>query len=177
MNSSSNPKQEKSFKWPVVSRLTLNGDAQQVWQLISSPGILEKCNPFCRKNIVKEWQGVGSRDTIYYYSGVVIDRHFTKWIEGVGYDIEAKERKGHKSNVLWRISPKENGKSELSIEIQPHHLQHIPIVKRWFIHHFYFQPIAKQYVSKVLQGFDWYLTTGEFVKQNQFGSHQWFSMS
>ena len=173
MNTSSEDKE--IFRWPVSSKRQMNAEVEQLWTIISSPGNLEVCHPFCRSNPVEQWPGVGSRDSVYYYSGLVLYRQFTGWIDGVGYDLEIGKSQGSKSTVSWRISPTGYGKSVLSITIQPYNLQHMPLVKRWFRHYTYLRPVLRNYLSSVLLGFDWYITTGKRVKRNQFGPHQWFS--
>jgi hypothetical protein len=35
--------------------------------------------------------------------------------------------------------------------------------------------MIKSYLSSVLRGFEWYVTRGVPVSDNQFGSHRWFS--
>ena len=168
-------KTTQKFYWPVTNQRHINTDAKQLWSLISKPGNLETCHPFCCSNPVQVWPGVGSRDSVYYYSGLALHRQFTQWIDGVGYDLEIGKNQGKKSFVSWRIASVGDGKSSLSITIQPYDLQHLPIIKRSFRHFTYLRPILKSYLASVLLGFDWYITTGTPVKRNQFGSHQWFS--
>ena len=60
----------------------------EVWNVISAPGHLELVHPFCESNVVVEWPGETSIDQIRYRSGNGYDRRFTRWIDGVGYDLE-----------------------------------------------------------------------------------------
>ena len=173
MNLSSENNQK--FRWSVANKLEINANADEVWKTISTAGNLANCHPFCRKNPVKQWGGVGSQDSIFYYSGLVLYRNFTHWIDGVGYDLEIAERKGNNmSRVSWRIFPK-GDKSELLMAIQPYHLQDMLLIPRWFAHYSYLRPTVKKYIISVLKGFDWYISTGKPVDRNQFGSHKWFS--
>ena len=93
---------KSQFKWSITFKKTIAASAQDVWNIISSPGNLEDFHPFCESNPVEKWPGVGSRDTIHYYSGWVLQREFTNWIDGVGYDLTIGRDGGRKSFVSWR---------------------------------------------------------------------------
>jgi len=166
---------KSQFKWSITFKKTIAASAQDVWNIISSPGNLEDFHPFCESNPVEKWPGVGSRDTIHYYSGWVLQREFTNWIDGVGYDLTIGRDGGRKSFVSWRIAQKQKDLSILSISIFPHILQNIPLAVRWIPHIIYIHPSMKKYLESVVNGFDWFITTGKPVSKNQFGSHSWFS--
>ena len=165
----------KNFKWPVVLSKEIHVPADRLWETISMPGNLEYCHPYCTRNTVIEWPGINSRDVLEYQNGFTLVRQFYKWIEGVGYDLEIGRAGGRKSKVSWRIKAKSPKSSELTIAIYPHVLQNMPLIIRWAAHYFRVRPKLKKYLSSVLQGFDWYLSTVEKVKPNQFGKHEWFS--
>ena len=59
------------FRWPVSVSRKIEASPQRIWFAITKPGNLEDCHPFCKKNPVYEWPGVGSKDVIHYYSGWV----------------------------------------------------------------------------------------------------------
>ena len=65
-----------NFKWSVSASREIKASAECVWSAISKPGNLEDCHPFCEKNPVYDWPGVGSRDAVYYYSGWILQREF-----------------------------------------------------------------------------------------------------
>ena len=141
----------------------------QVWELISRPGILVDFHPFCQGNPVDRWPGVGSRDTIHYYSGLIIIREFNTWLEGIGYDLTASDQDQLHFKVSWRISSTENDHSLLTITIKQVVGQHSERrVKQ-------FSRLLDKYLIQVGQGIDYYLRTGERVTRNQFGSHRLFS--
>ena len=48
--------QVKDLNWPVKISTTVHASAREVWQLISTPGNLEKFHPYCAKNPVKHWK-------------------------------------------------------------------------------------------------------------------------
>lgn len=139
------------------------------------PGNLEPCHPFCGENPVFAWPGDDSRDEIRYLSGLVLERRFARWIEGVGYDLEVLRRGDGMSFVSWRIAPKPNGESELRITLYPYLLLAWPVVLRWFPHRLRVRPMLERYLMSVVGGFEWYVTRGEAVPRNHFGSHPWFS--
>ena len=41
--------QVKDLNWPVKISTTVHASAREVWQLISTPGNLEKFHPYCAK--------------------------------------------------------------------------------------------------------------------------------
>jgi hypothetical protein len=127
-------------------------------------------------NPVDEWPGVGSRDTINYYSGWVLYRKFFNWIDGVGYDLTIGREGGRNSYVSWRITEEQENVSTLSITIFPHILQNIPVAIRWVPHIISIRPSLHSYLESVVKGFEWFITTGKPVVKNQFGSHRWFSV-
>lgn len=163
------------FRWPVAVTEPIAAPREKVWEVISSPGNLEPCHPFCAKNPVHVWPGDASRDEIHYLSGWVFERRFRTWIEGVGYDLEIGRADGRKSFVSWRIMPMGEGGSTLRIAVYPHVLQDLPVAIRWLPHLLRVRPMLRVYLSSVTQGFEWYITRGEPVPRNQFGSHPWFS--
>lgn len=163
------------FKWPIKVSKVIDASPKRIWSVISSPGNLEDCHPFCESNPVGKWQGVGSRDTIHYYSGWVLQREFVNWIDGVGYDLIIGRAGGRKSYVSWRIKEGQDNRSALTITIYPHALQNVPIAIRWIPHITYIHPSLKKYLESVTLGFDWFITTGKPVSKDQFGSHRWFS--
>jgi hypothetical protein len=153
----------------------MGAPADDVWSVISSPGNLESCHPFCRRNPVESWPGVGSRDSIEYYSGWVLERHFTTWLDGVGYDLEIGRKGGRRSAVSWRIRKVDDENCALWITIYPVALQHLPVMIRWFPHLTVMRPMLRSYLVSVLRGFEYKVTTGQPVRPNQFGHHRWFS--
>lgn len=163
------------FRWPVVAEMTIAASAYDLWEVVSSPGNLELCHPFCSRNPVISWPGSGSRDEVHYLNGLVFERRFCRWIDGTGYDLEIGTRGGRRSFVSWRIQPASECKSKLRIAVYPHVLQQIPVMVRWVPHLLKVRPMLQQYLSSVVKGFDWYLTRGEAVPRNQWGSHPWFS--
>ena len=173
MKSFENPK--PGFKWPVSAELPIAAEAEKLWDVISMPGNLELCHPFCAKNPVQVWPGDGARDEIHYLSGWVFERHFCRWIDGVGYDLEIGRSGGPTSFVTWRVKPHDNRSCTLRIVIYPYLLQHVPQAIRWVPHVVYVAPMLRSYLSSVLRGFEWYVIRGVPVPRNQFGVHRWFS--
>lgn len=164
-----------TFRWPISVTRKISAPPEKVWDVISSRGNLAYCHPFCEKNPVEKWPGVGAHDSVHYYSGLVYVRDFTRWFEGVGYDIEVGRKNGRTSLVSWRVRPERDSESSLTITIKSHAYQQIPLVLRWFPHHFRLRPMLRSYLSAVLKGFEYYIVTGQPVQRNQFGSHSLFS--
>lgn len=163
------------FKWPIGVVQPIKAPAREVWRVISTPGNLEQCHPFCRENPVQVWPGEDSRDEVHYLSGWIYMRIFCRWIEGVGYDLKIGREGGGQSFVSWRIKPIDDHNCSLRITVYPHTFQNLPAAMRWVPHALYIRPKLRSYLSSVTRGFEWVLTRGEPVPRDQFGKHPWFS--
>ena len=163
------------FKWPVAVVQPIAAPAKIVWETISTPGNLELCHPYCKRNPVQVWRGPDSRDEVHYFSGWIYERRFRRWSEGTGYDLEIGRPGGGTSYVSWQISPADDRNCTLSITVYPHVLQKIPVVVRWLPHVIRLRPMLKKYLESVTKGFEWYVTRCKPVSRDQFGRHPWFS--
>ena len=83
-----------NFHWSVKGNLKIQGPSSKIWEVISSKSNLELFHPFCDKNPVSKWPGQNSCDTIYYYSGLVLERKFVNWISNQGYDLFIGKKNG-----------------------------------------------------------------------------------
>ena len=166
---------KSGFKWPVTVEQVIAAPAHEVWNVISRPGSLEMCHPFCARNPVRLWSGADSRDEVHYLSGWVYERRFHQWLEGTGYDLEILKCGDALASVSWRISPIDEQICKLRITIYPYVLQKYPVVVRWLPHSLRLRPMLSTYLESVLKGFEWYITRSEPVPRNQFGKHPWFS--
>jgi hypothetical protein len=164
------------YRWPVAVAQPIAAPADRVWEVISTPGNLERCHPFCTENPVQVWPGERSRDEVHYLSGWVLERRFCRWIEGLGYDLEISRRGGRTSFVSWRIQSVDDHDCILRIAIYPGVLQDLPAAVRWLPHLVRLRPMLRRYLSSVVRGFEWYVLRGTAVPRNQFGSHPWFSV-
>tara|TARA_B110000438_G_C15798296_1_gene643866 strand:+ start:1293 stop:1829 length:537 start_codon:yes stop_codon:yes gene_type:complete len=162
-------------KRPIKFRKLMNAPADLVWNIISEPGNLQKCHPFCKQNPTIEWPGDNSKDEIHYLNGWIFERRFVHWIDHVGYDLFIGRKGGKSSLVSWRIEPINNQECFLSISIYMYKLDFIPKGFRWISRIIYVQPLLKKYLLSVTGGFEYYLQTGKPVLDNHFGSHPWFS--
>ena len=163
------------FKWPVAVVQRIAAPADKVWDTISMPGNLEPCYPFCAKNPVEVWPGPEARDQVHYLNGLVYERRFCSWIEGIGYDLNIGRRGGRSSFVSWRIQPIDPGQTNLRISVYPYVIQNLPVAIRWLPHIMRIRPLLRRYLASVTKGFEWYVTRNEPVPRNQFGPHPWFS--
>ncbi len=167
----------KKYLKPVSRSIKIDANTTQIWELISKPGNLELCHPFCESNPVEKWLGNNSIDYVNYYNGVKFQRIFTDWIDGHGYDLLIGTLNGCKSKVLWRIHNSNKSYSELQITIysHSHSISKYPYFLKPFIYSFYIKPMLRKYLSSVLKGCQWYIMQGKLVQKNQFGVHKWFS--
>ena len=110
----------------------VHAGADRMWQVISTPGYLEPCHPFCERNPVRRWPGDDAEDTIHYYGGRVVQRRFTEWLEGTGYDLVVVDNVGvEQARVRWRIEPESNAACRLTVSLHVLFLDHLPDVVRW----------------------------------------------
>ena len=167
--------EQPTFKWPVFAEQAIAASSSSVWNAISTPGNLELCHPFCASNPVQKWPGPDSVDEVHYLSGWVYVREFCNWTDGIGYDLNIGRKGGGQSFVSWRISEIDENNCTLSITVQPHALQTLPVAIRWLPHFARLRPALQRYLDSVVRGFEWYVTRGIAVPRNQFGRHPWFS--
>jgi hypothetical protein len=165
----------RDFKWPCSVEREIAAPAHQVWSVISRPGNLESCHPFCKRNPVGVWPGSRSRDEVHYLNGLVFERRFRYWNEGLGYDLEIGRKDGGQSWVSWRVTAIDEGRCALRITVYPFVLQGLPIVIRWPVHVLWLHPLLSKYLDSVVRGFDWYIIHRRAVPKNAFGKHPWFS--
>lgn len=154
---------------PITHSQSVSVPRDTVWKEISKPSNLVDFHPFCESNPVEVWPGVGSRDKIYYYSGLILVRDFTAWFEGTGYDLSASAENGMQFKVSWRITTEMNESSALNLTIRQVLGQSSEKRVQQYAR------LLDKYLKQVGQGLEYYLRTGERVKRNQFGSHRLFS--
>lgn len=168
-------KPHSGFRWPVFAAMQIAAPSLDVWNIISSPGNLEWCHPYCASNPVQKWPGPDSRDEVHYLNGMIYERQFSNWIEGEGYDLEIGRHGGPTSFVCWRITPQSENCCTLGITVHPHALRKIPVAIRWAPHFSWLRPLLKKYLDAVVRGIEWHVVHREPVPKNAFGKHPWFS--
>lgn len=119
--------------------------------------------------------GVGSIDTITYYSGVHYQRDFVAWYEGEGYDIEIGPPPHKTAHVAWRIKALDEARSELSIEVTPYLKLGLSESRKQAYQQRFFGDVIAQYLDSVVRGVDHVVTTGQAVQKDQFGTHPIYS--
>jgi hypothetical protein len=165
----------EGFKWPVAAERTIAVPAGDLWSIISRPGNLESCHPFCARNPVHRWPGPDAEDEVHYLSGWIYRRRFRAWREGEGYDLEILREARPIAQVRWQIASRSAGESVLGITVYPKLLQRVPLPLRWLLHRTRLRPPLEFYLESVVRGFEWYLVRGEAVPRDQFGKHPWYS--
>lgn len=161
---------------PIKKVVEIAASIQEVWGAISKAGNLTSYHPFCKANPVHKWPNVGSCDEVVYYSGLIYQRDFIKWLEGVGYDLEIGPNPPSKSaKVSWRLAEKEENLTELSIAVTPYLKIGVPEAKRMAYLKNVFGDVIASYLESVVKGVDAFVTTGVDVEENQFGSHPMYS--
>jgi hypothetical protein len=156
---------------PVYLERIIDASSDSIWSEISKPGQLHKYHPYCQANEVFKWPGVGSRDSLTYYSGIYFERDFTTWIDGVGYDLEIGPPPRKTSLISWRIKPVKPSCSSLSLEVIPYLESHLLEEIKLRFQRQYFGKSIEIYLDSFLKGVDYFVTTGCAVRARQFGSH------
>lgn len=159
----------------VRLRREIDASRDRVWQAISQPGHLRQCHPFCKQNEVQRWPGAGAVDTITYHSGLHFQRDFIDWIEGAGYDIEIGRPPDKTALVTWRLDPLDSARSALAIEVTPYLRIDMPTAEKLAYQQRAFGKTVEAYLDSVLRGVEHFVTTGDAVRKNQFGSHPIYS--
>ena len=163
------------MKWPITVERVIEASPWAVWAVASSPGVLEKCHPFCARNPVQVWPGADSRDEIHYLNGLIYERRFYEWLDGSGYSLEIVQNDRVLAKVTWRLDQIGERSCKLRITIFPRMPRRYPLVVSWLIHSFRLRPMLGRYLDAVVKGVEWYVTSGDPVARNQFGRHPWFS--
>ena len=162
----------------ITYQMNINCSKEKLWEVISTPGILEFCHPFCKENKVTRWAEVGAQDTIQYYNGLKLHRLFTEWNTGKGYKLLIGQGRYATAKVVWEITAKEDEISVLSISINIYSdiaLKRYSKFLRGAIEKFYLLPNMSNYVKDVVKGFKYYIETGQSIEKNQFGNNRMFS--
>jgi hypothetical protein len=162
-------------EWDVQERVSIAASTEQAWQLISQPGHLEQCHPFCRRHTVYRWPDFGARDEIEYYSGLVLERDFTAWLDGQGYDLLIGPPERITNQVSWRLHPVAPSSCELSIRLRPLLPPDRSRAAFLRLHTSATAPSLHDYLRSVVEGVRHRVETGRSVTRNQFGSHPTFS--
>ena len=88
----------------IESKIKLKRSQKKVWELISTPGILESVHPFCKKNKVLLWKENNEKqDLLVYLNGLEYYREFKKWDAPNGFELNIGKKDGKKSKVVWQI--------------------------------------------------------------------------
>lgn len=159
----------------VRSELEVSRSSHAVWAGLSSKGNLKLCHPFCASTEVESWPGVGSRDSITYYSGRRYQRNFVGWHEGVGYDIELGDRPHATARVEWRIARQGDDRCRFSIEVFPLLPDDMPEARKAAILEKEFGADLAHYLDCVVKGVKHWVETGQPVTEDQFGWNPLYS--
>ena len=161
------------FNWKITGSLKTQITDKELWKIISSPSNLELFHPFCKKNSIVKWPGKNSIDQIHYYNGLIYERKFINWIEGIGYDLLIGEKNGYQSFVSWRIQNTAN--SSLTISICPYKYNTGIKILGFIPYYILVKPLLQKYIHSVIQGLKHYIETNQKIQKNQFGKLKFFS--
>lgn len=149
--------------------------ASELWNLISRAGNLNDCHPFCRTNDAISWESESHQDRLVYLNGRTYFRQFLTWDKDIGYELIIGEENGPESYVVWEIRELGDKKSTLTITVYPFLLANMSKITSYLPFMLYIRPKLKSYLKSVLNGFHYFIETGEAVPRNHWGKHSWFS--
>ena len=160
---------------PISVKKSFDVSSDMLWKLVSAPGNLNECHPFCESNEAIQWDEDGHVDRLVYLNGRTYLRQFLTWDEGEGYTLRIGEENGLQSFVQWEIDAISENKSQLTITVHPYLLAGYFKVVSFLPYQFYIKPRMRRYLLSVVSGFEYVARTGEPVPRNHFGRHPWFS--
>ena len=160
---------------PISVKESFDVSSDVLWKLVSAPGNLNDCHPFCESNEVIQWDEDDHMDRLVYLSGRTYIRQFLTWDEGKGYTLRIGEENGLQSFVQWEIDSISENKSQLTITVHPYLLAGYPKIVSFLPYQLWIKPRMRRYLRSVVSGFEYVARTGEPVPRNHFGRHPWFS--
>ena len=160
---------------PISVKKAFDVPKYVLWKLISAPGNLNDCHPFCESNEVIQWDGEDHIDQLVYLNGRTYIRQFLTWDEGKGYTLRIGEENSLQSFVEWEIDAISENKSQLTITVHPFLLAGYPKAVSFLPYQLWIKPRMRRYLRSVVSGFEYVARTGEPVPRNHFGRHPWFS--
>ena len=160
---------------PISVKQSFDIPSDALWKLISAPGNLNECHPFCKSNEAIQWDKEGHVDRLVYLNGRTYIRQFLTWDEGEGYTLRIGKENGLQSLVQWKIDTVSENKSRLTITVHPYLLAGYPKIVSFLPYQFWIKPRMRRYLRSVVSGFEYVAQTGEPVPRNYFGRHRWFS--
>ena len=89
---------------PISVTKQFDVSSDDLWNLISAPGNLNDCHPFCKSNDVLQWDDTEHVDRLVYLNDRTYIRRFLTWDEGRGYTLRIGEENGLQSFVEWSIT-------------------------------------------------------------------------
>lgn len=173
------------YQYTIISRknfqisgeLTIAGTREKLWRIITQPGHLENFHPFVEKHDkIKNWHGIGSKDSGSFYNGKEMNRVVTHWKEGKEYTIKMENSDGNKTSVRFALQALSPEKTNFCITINTDAYRKIPRPIWLIFARFFLVPSFKKYLYSVLNGLAYYNDSGQKVTKNQFGSHRKFSI-
>ena len=159
----------------VAKSINLEISREKMWDLISSPGHLNQCHPFCHTNSVIKWSDGSYVDELIYLNGLRYIRHFHQWFPNKGYELLIGEESGPQSYVVWELSSISSNQCNLQIKVYPYILANWSRILSYIPYNVYIKPRIEKYLISVLSGFEYYIDNKKDVPRNNFGKHSWFS--
>ena len=164
-----------NYEESISAESEIAAPANVVWEQITKPEGVGRWHPFVRENKADRWNGIGSKDTVTYYSGRSFEREVIKWMEGSGYDLKLTENGKNEARAEYRITPLGLNRCRFKVTVHVTFIEKLPFLIRWALLQFKIKPLFTSYLGLSMPGFVSCAETGRQVIRNQFGSHPFFS--
>jgi hypothetical protein len=141
-----------------------------VMEAMSAPSWLERMHPFVRSHrsgLNPKPGQLGHHDQVEYYSGLRLERVLClaeDAVAAVEVDIYLGKSRVAKCTTTMAFEDQADGSCLCTVSIE----RDTPFNEEELA-------LQKDYIKKMLRGFEYYLTTGKPVERNQFGAHPLYS--
>ena len=96
-------------RWSASYTMDFDHDTAALWEVISTPDILEACHPFCQSNKSIQWDKDEHSDVLVYLNGRTYTRRFQTWSEGDGFTLLIGEEGGPQPDARRRVHEAHEG--------------------------------------------------------------------
>ncbi len=144
--------------------IEIDAPRAKVFGIVEEPGHLERFHPFCERNEVTAWADDDHRDSVLFYSGLLLDRVVVEWAAPDRIRLDAG-RPGNPdpSRVHWDFEDTPDDRTRVAITIHRSAGGGVG------------PDILEPYLESALAGLKHFGETGTPVTKNQFGSNRVFS--
>ncbi len=156
--------------------IQINCPQEKLWDLLRTPEHLKLTHPYCKDHIAEKWGVVGAKDTLVFNNDnkvirevLFLDDHFFI------LSLTQVEKPENDIKVKFEAHKLLDDKCELYMTVSVDSFRKIPRPIWWLYAKYKVAPSYDLYIGSVIEGYKYYLETGEVVQKNQFGYHKEYS--